>query len=220
LRQNFRRRRAADGERGAAFIEFALSVPFLLLIAMGIVEMGLGWMAANDVNATVRDAARAGTSAPAYLTSDRTILVAIGTGLTPSELAGLKKVVVFKADSSGRPTDNSCLNTNPNDGSPGSAAGVGDNCNVYGPKQVAYAVAHPTNATAWGGAADQKSCTTTEIDQLWCPAKRNHSQANNALDNLGVYVELKHSSVTHFSFGDMTIKRQAVFRLEPNYGGS
>ena len=216
-----RRRRAEDSdrERGAAFIEFALAVPFLLLIAMGIVEMGLGWMAANDVNASVRDAARAGTSAPAYLTSDRTILVTIGTALSPTELAGLQKVVVFKADATGKPLNASCLTLNPNDGGPGSAAGVSGACNVYGPKQVAYAVANPTNLTAWGGAADQKSCTNTEIYKLWCPASRNHSQANNLLDNLGVFVQLKHSNVTHFNFGDITIKRQAVFRLEPKYGG-
>ena len=211
----------AERDRGAAFIEFALAVPFLLLIAMGIVEMGLGWMATNNVNASVRDAARAGTSAPAYLTSDRTILVTIGTGLSASELSGLKKVVVFLADSNGKPLDATCLTRTPIDGSPGTAVnGVQDKCNIYGPNQVKYAVANPTNTTAWGGASDQKSCTGSEIDRQWCPAKRKNSQANNQLDNLGVYVELKHSSVTHFTFGSMTIKRQAVFRLEPKYGGS
>lgn len=215
LNQRLRDRADLAGrDRGAAFIEFALSVPFLLLIAMGIVEMGLGWMAANDVNSAARDAARAGTSAPAYATADRTILITVGNALSDKERAGIQKVVVFRADANGNPYNSNCLKYSPNDGSPGSGNGISGECNIYGPLQVQYAVDNPTNGSAFGNLS---GCSGT-IDRFWCPAKRAHTQTGNSLDYLGVYIKMKHDSVTHFNFGDMTIKRQAVFRLEPNYG--
>lgn len=217
LRRARQARRA--GDRGAAFVEFALATPFLLLIAMGIVEMGLGWMAANDVNAAARDAARAATSAPAYLTADRTVLVTIGRELSTAELDGLVKVVVFKAKADGTPLDPSCFGLTPNDGSPGTYQGRSLACNVYGQKQVKWVVQNPEDATKFGGNATHTGCDASELDYLWCPAIRNHSQSTNNLDYLGVYVEIKHSSVTHFNFGDMKVKRTAVFRLEPRYGG-
>ena len=188
-----------------------------MLIAMGIVEMGIGWMTTNDVNAVARDAARTGTSAPAYLTADRSILRSIGFGLSTKELAGLKKVVIYKASSTTAAVPTGCLSTDPSIGSPGGAKG-NSSCNIYRPGAVNYAVAHPTDTTYFGGSATS-GCGTSRINYHWCPATRNHSQASNSLDYLGVYIEIEHTSLTHFGFGSMTIHRQAVFRLEPKYGG-
>ena len=85
-------------DRRAVFVEFALMVPLLLLLGLGLVEYGLGWKAANDVNAAVRDAARSGSSAPAAQTADRTIVYAIGTNLQASgDESGIEKIIVFNA---------------------------------------------------------------------------------------------------------------------------
>jgi Flp pilus assembly protein TadG len=205
--------------RGAAFIEFALAVPLMMLFGLGIVEMGLGWFAANDVNAAARDAGRAATSAPAYLTADRTALLTIGTALSTDELNGIKKVIVYNASgaSDTRPSA-TCLAMTPSNGTPGSAVG-GSTCNVYGLNQVKWVIGHPNDLTYFGGNATQNCCTTTEIDKSWCPASRSRSRSTDNLDYIGVYIEIKHTSVTKFGFGDMTIRRSAVFRLEPKYGG-
>ena len=209
-------------ERGAVFVEFALAVPILLLLGLGLVEYGMAWMATNDVNSAARDAARSGTSSPAYLTSDRTILMAIGSSLDSKELAGLKKVIVYKATSTSGAVPASCLAKTPSSGSPGSPVGVKSSpvyCNVYGPKQVAFVLANPNNLTYFGGDSSGSACKTTEIDYNYCPASRNHSQSTDNLDYLGVYIESEHKSVTNFSFGNQMIRRKAIFRLEPKYGG-
>lgn len=199
-------------------VEFALALPFMMLIAMGIVEMGVGWMTTNDVNSVARDAARTGTSAPAYLTADRSMLRSIGAGLSPKELTGLKRVIVFKASNANADVPASCLALSPSSGSPGSARGVSGVCNVYGPGAVNYVLANPGDLTYFGGI--EGSGCGSRINQNWCPATRNHSQSTDNLDYLGVYVEIEHKSLTHFGFGDMTIHRTSVFRLEPKYGGA
>ena len=215
------RRGSQDRSRGAAFIEFALAVPLITLLALGIVEMGLGWMAANDLNAAVRDAARSGTSAPAYATSDRTILIALGTSLSAKEISGIQKVIVYRADADGNPTPHCRDSINPSSGSPGSFRGDSGECNVYGKSQIAWLTdpAHPEHQTdTTYFATSMTSCNGTQLDNQWCPSKRNHSIASGELDYLGVRVVMKHDNVTHFGFSDMTITRQAVFRLEPKYG--
>lgn len=212
--------RRADRSRGAVMVEFALALPFMMLIAMGIVEMGVGWMTTNDVNAVARDAARTGTSAPAYLTADRSMLRSIGAGLSPKELAGLKRVIVFKATSASAAVPPNCLSVTPSTGTPGSIRGVSGQCNVYGPGAVNYVLANPADLTYFGGTEASGCSGGSKINKNWCPATRNHSQSTDNLDYLGVYVEIEHDSLTHFGFGDMTIHRTSVFRLEPKYGGA
>ncbi|MEZ5936120.1 MAG: TadE/TadG family type IV pilus assembly protein [Alphaproteobacteria bacterium] len=47
-----------DGERGAGAIEFALIVPFLLLLIVGIIEMSNVYFMRNQLSEIVRDATR------------------------------------------------------------------------------------------------------------------------------------------------------------------
>ncbi len=214
-------RRAVD--RGAVLIEFVLVFPLLALFAMGIVEYGIAWNVANDVNATARDAARGATSAPAAQTADRTVLVTVDALLTDTEKAGLEKVIVFNAESAHqtRPSQ-ACLDVVPASGSPtnpGSAAGIDDECNVYGPNQVLWAGNNPTDSTRIAPSASRCN-NSSYIDHKWCPITRNRSTSADNAEYVGVYIKLKHSSVTHFGFGDQTIERSAVFRLEPLFGES
>ncbi len=188
-----------------------------MLIAMGIVEMGIGWMTTNDVNAVAHDAARTGTSAPAYLTADRSILRSIGFGLSTKELAGLKKVVIYKASSTTAAVPTGCLSTDPSIGSPGGAKG-NSSCNIYGPGggQLRSGASHRHDLL-------RRICDfglRNQQDQLpLVPRDAQPQSGHQLLDYLGVYIEIEHTSLTHFGFGNMTIHRQAVFRLEPKYGG-
>ena len=45
---------------------------------------------------------------------------------------------------------------------------------------------------------------------------RNVNLALDNMDYIGVYIQTKHLNQTHTYFGDFTIKRQVVFRLEPD----
>ncbi len=219
MRRSHRRQRHGR-DRGAVFVEFALIVPVIMLVAMGIVEYGLAWSATNDVNAAAREAARAASSAPAAQTADRTVLTTVDAMLNSSERAGIEKVIVFQAASANQTMPSgSCLSEDPNTGSPGNARGIYDQCNVYGPDQVAWAAANPTNSTRI--APNAANCSnSTYIDYHWCPINRQRSTSADNAEYVGVYIKLNHSSITHFGFGDQTIVRSAVFRLEPAFGES
>lgn len=212
-----RRRR----DRGAVFLEFALLVPILTVLAMGIVEYGLGWKWANDVNAAVRDSARTGTSQPAYLTADRSILLTVGTLLTEEQIDNLEKVIVYSStDPDGKPSD-SCkarTNTTGSSTSPGSKRGQ-SGCNAYGKGQIRYVLNNPTDDGPWVN-SDGDGCDSNDLDANWCPATRDRNLTTGDFDYIGVYIVVKKPSTTNFGFGQMTIERNAVFQLEPAFGGN
>jgi Flp pilus assembly pilin Flp len=51
--------RTVRDERGAAAVEFALVLPFLLALIVGVVEVGRGWDAKLDLSGAAREGARA-----------------------------------------------------------------------------------------------------------------------------------------------------------------
>jgi hypothetical protein len=213
-------------DRGAVFVEFALMVPLLLLLGMGLVEYGLGWKAANDVNAAVRDAARSGSSAPAAQTADRTIVYAIGTNLKASgDDSGIEQIIVFNASSADGQVPTACKSLTNSSGSSTSAGSrvSGSTCNIYGPGQVAYLLNTVANNNAndapWVNSSGT-GCDSSDLDYNWCPATRLRSLTSNSFNYLGVYVKYKHKAVTGFGFGDQEIERTAVFKLEPSFGDS
>lgn len=202
-------------------------LPFLVLIALGLVEMGLGWMSATDVTAASRDGARAGSSAPAAITADHSALVTVASGLSPANLDGLQRVVIYDATAAPHTAPSACQ-TAPLSGDKGGPAdgtyamGSGTlKCNIYGPKLLKWISENPGSSAGFGGitGGSNPSCVGTSLDSKWCPVRRKRSLALNNQVYLGVYVEVKHKSVTNFGFGDRDIKRTAVFRLEPSYGG-
>jgi hypothetical protein len=203
-------------EQGAVFVEFALVIPLLMVFALGIVEYGLAWKAANDVNAAARDAARSATSSTAYITSDQTALTQVGTGLTPTELQGIEKVIVYKATPVDTKPPSNCLQFQPQ---PNATVGSFGSCNVYSKQQLEWVLAHQTSTANFATDAGCGSSGNRTWDYNWCPTGRNHSQRAGTLDYLGVYIKMKHNQVTNFGFGDRMIERTAVFRLEPKYGG-
>ena len=52
------RTRATRGERGAAAVEFALIVPILLLLVLGMIQYGLYFWSAQGGSSAAREAAR------------------------------------------------------------------------------------------------------------------------------------------------------------------
>ncbi len=204
------------------FVEFALLVPIFTLLAMGIVEYGLGWKWANDANAAVRDAARTGSSARAYQTADKFILQSIGTSLTAEQLEHVEKVIVFRVLGSDGQVPSVCMNLKNTSGDstdPGTRLGIESRCNVYGVGQIEYVLANPEDDGPWVNSAGT-GCNSSDLDSRWCPATRSHSLDKGEFDTLGVYLEMKKPSSTNFGFGEQSVSRTAVFRLEPAFGGA
>lgn len=57
MKDKFMRNKSQGGERGAVLVEFAILVPFLLLLLVGVAEIGYLYFHLNILNKSVQDAA-------------------------------------------------------------------------------------------------------------------------------------------------------------------
>jgi Flp pilus assembly protein TadG len=189
-------------ERGATLIEFALVLPFLLLMAFGTAEMGLAWVANNRVEGSVSTAARIGASSGALAEADRSILQSLRSSLPQDQLDNLDRVVVFKSATADGQVPAGCVkavgSTN--------QVGVNGSCNTYSGNTV-RAVTSTTNL----GAADD----------FWPsagPPERNDNLSDPP-DYIGVWVRTQYDAVTGTFFDDMTITKVSVYRIQPDIDG-
>ncbi len=185
---------------GVAIVEFAIVAPLLLLLAMGIWEFSMGWASNLKVQTGVRAGARTISSLGKDRNADYFGLKALNASLSDFKAADIKRVVIFKADSTNGAVPPACINA--------SNTGVSGVCNVYKGSQVKNINA---NQGLYTGTT---SCSTGSPDQLWCPTTRDDTQANSTY--VGVYAEVysKYAS-SWFPGGGITIKQTAVFRIEP-----
>ena len=78
-------RNTPENEKGQSLVEFALVVPLLLLLVIGIAEFGRAWMARNVLTGAAREAVRAVVVTPYNETTARNRGLAI---LASAKLAG------------------------------------------------------------------------------------------------------------------------------------
>jgi Flp pilus assembly protein TadG len=64
-------RNTPENEKGQSLVEFALVVPLLLLLVIGIAEFGRAWMARNVLTGAAREAVRAVVVTPYNETTAR-----------------------------------------------------------------------------------------------------------------------------------------------------
>lgn len=176
-------------ERGANLVEFAIVVPIVLLVVIGILEVGVAF---RDL-LTVSNAAKEGVRVMAAMgddpMSDCVVLTKTSSALASSvTLANLIQIEIFKADTAGNQ-------------SPGTT-------NVY----TLPVGADPTDCTEW-------SPNPTEIDSLvWSPEARNVKMGtDDILDIAGVRVTYTHNWITGFPpfVGSFVVNEATVSRLEP-----
>lgn len=196
--------RPGRDERGATIVEFALLMPFLLLLFVGTAEMGLGWVANDRVEGASAQAGRVAAVSGGRAEADRDVLVALAAALPADELARLDRVVVFKAGIGGA-VPAGCIKA------PGdlSEAGVTGACNSY------------TGATARGASAASMTGFgggPTSKDRYWAPTARLDSLGDPP-DYVGVWLRTTHVSEVGGLFGSLTIVKTTVFRIQPDLAG-
>lgn len=91
----------AARQRGATIIEAALVFPLLILIIMGIMEIGLAFKDYLTVSYISREAARVGALAGNDADADCSILRGIGTVATAGDLTRIDSIQIFKANVNG-----------------------------------------------------------------------------------------------------------------------
>ena len=94
----FRGKELSDRERGATLVEMAIVLPVLLLMVIGLMEMGIAFKSYLTVSAAVRDGGRVAALAGNEPDADCSVLQEVGGALQDGdELAGLQRVDIYKA---------------------------------------------------------------------------------------------------------------------------
>lgn len=194
----------APAERGATIVEFALVLPFLLLLGLGTAEMGLGWVAHDRAQTATVQAARVAAVSGSRLEADRDLLLALQASLPAEQLASLDRVVVFKPSSPEGAVPAGCLK------SPGDPSQTGNaSCNTYTGDTV-RSVSSSSMAGFGGGSG--------AFDRFWSPVVRKDTLAGPP-DYLGVWIRTTHENITGSFFGDFTLTKVSIFRIQPDLAG-
>jgi hypothetical protein len=195
-RRWFRRLR---GEEGALTAEFALVVPLLALLALGVADYGLAWRDKLAVQTAVRTGLRVGSSEGRLPSADKNLLLGLGSAINSVGLSNVAWVVVYKSVSADGAIPPACLAPAPH-----SVTGA---CNVYTGAQLAQVVAGSAPASWFG-------CGTSALDRSWCPTGRKTVQAEGT-DQLGIWVSATHRMISGVFGPTVTVRDSAVMRLEP-----
>ena len=187
--------RRRDRDRGAILVELAFVVPVLILIVTGMFEMGMAWRDKISTTQAVRQSVRVASHLGNQTSSDvdHEALQALRASMN-DQWDQVEYVVVYKADTNGEISNNSCY-----------TASVANVCNHY-PIGDLNTKLDLAGDPYW----DQSAAA-------WKWGTRNNSILNP--DHVGIYVALDYQWRTGMFPGDgVTITGQAVMRVEPDVG--
>ncbi len=183
-----------DTERGAVVVEVAFVVPLLLMLVLGLAELGFVIRDTQTVVGASQAAARVVSSAGDSRLADQGALSTLAAALDDVDVADIERIIIFRAKSDGSMTANCEL------------AAFPGQCNHYDASDLTLP------ASAFAGTT---SCAVGSPDISWCPLGRETRQSVGP-DWIGVRVEVRHHSTAPF-LPDRTISDTTVMRLEPRF---
>lgn len=182
----------SQAERGASLVEASIILPMLLLLAIGLSEIGFLVIDYITVTNSAREGARTGAAAANYVDpitgtdADDLILESVEEAACNLKFGTLLEVAIFLSDADGNAV-------------PGST-------NHY----------VPSGALACGSSANALIC---DNGCPWAPANRDREPPG--FDVLGVEVRFSHSDVTgFFPFPTVQWSETAIMQIEPDTRGS
>jgi Flp pilus assembly protein TadG len=191
-----------DGERGAVLVEAVIVIPILMLITLGIIEYG----SAYQQDAAVASASRAGARVASAMTTkdfgvtanatDAGIITAnaVAAALQSVGSATPKQMWIYRIE----PSNSAC-------GPPSFTS-------------CAYKVGYAWNSTTklFNTAELSGSGSWPATKQFACASTVNPNGGGTGPDQIGIWVSMTHTAVTHLFGGDKTLTGQTIMRLEPN----
>jgi len=90
-------------DEGTSMLEFAIVLPVLLLILIGLAEFGLGFRDMLTVNSASREGARVASAVGDDASADCVAIEAAAAALIGVEIDNVQQVWIFKADAAGEP---------------------------------------------------------------------------------------------------------------------
>lgn len=188
--------RAARSGRddGAVMVEAVFVLPVVLFIVFAIIEFGLLFAAQSTTNSSTRNGARFGSATFAVSGDKKAAADAIAQSILDdlgarTNLDTPIQLLIYKAADDGNPAG-------------GTFSNCTDRCFHY----------------IWSGSAwtfDPASPKWLDPSACIIQDSNNPNAGVNALDSIGVYVELSHSYITGVIGSSQTIKEHTVSRLEP-----
>lgn len=180
--------RRLRSERGAALVESAIVVPFVLLLLFGIIEYGLVFMDASGYSSSTRSGARAAVAASRNPTYQDMTRRAVESTMANVSGGSPRTLVVYRAD----PVTGNPRTWNGRDYTSCSQ------CWVY----------------RWDGSKPTGEKWVDQRTSTW-PATSQYACGDAATDVLGVWVEGRHDFITGLFGSGMDLRERTVMRLEP-----
>jgi hypothetical protein len=182
-------------ERGVTLLETAIVLPMLLMLAIGMAEVGFLVIDQMAVANAAREGARVGAAAGPYedatgtIDADDLILRSVEQALCHLENGRPERVLIYPADANGGFANLGLIN------------------------EYVLPVASSLNCTSAGATAFV--CITCP----WDPVTRDNTPPD--LDDLGVEIEYKHDPILGFFpfSGLLDLSDRAVMRIEPDTRG-
>ncbi len=190
-----RKRRIAAKQRGAILVELAFVVPVLMLIVVGMFEMGMAWRDKISTTQAVRQSVRVVSHLgnDPTIAVDREALLALRASMN-SQWDIVTYVVIYKAGADGDITNPLCHSQS-----------VTNVCNYYPISMLTAKLDLPGDAVWTDASASYK--WSLRDDSVTAP------------DHVGVFVEIDHDWQTRmFPGGGVAITSSAVMRVEPEVG--
>ncbi len=184
------RRLKGNADRGASLVEASLLLPLLILLAVGLSEIGFLVIDYITVTNSAREGARTGAAAADYdqggIDADDLILESVEEAACNLKFGTLTEVSIFKADANGDP--------------------IVGSINHYVPSMSGLSCGNSST-----GLVCDNGCP-------WAPSSRD--RVPPGFDVLGVEVVFTHSDVTgFFPFPTVTWSETAVMQIEPDTRG-
>lgn len=176
-------------DSGATLVEASLAMPVLILILIGILELGLAFKDYLTVSYLSREGARIGALAGDDAVADCAIVTGLGELATAGDLDRIDEVHIFKADE-----------------------GTGN----QGLTNVAKRV-DANDPTVCTVPADPMLDGWVFTSVEWDPTSRQAAVGTQPLDIIGVRIQLDREWVTGFPpfRGSLTVDEVTITRLEP-----
>lgn len=179
-------------DRGAAAVEAAIIFPLLILLTFGIIEVSLLLRDVVSVNSLVRTGVRTAQTLPRVPGFAQDTVDAINAAGSAVPRNTFEELWVYKANDDGFPEGATSV-------APGSCQ---TNCIIYRPDPTTGDFVQATDFTGPNPDPDWDSASVNA-----CPGTE--------IDAVGVYLRVRHQSVTGLLFDDIAVADYAVSRFEP-----
>ena len=192
---NFRVVRFSRSERGQALVEFALILPILLLVVIGLIEFSFVWNSRNTILFASRDGSMLAAEGGSIDGTDCVVLNRIESDVvSPAKSIQIQQVVIYWSDRNGDQ--------------------VGANQNVYS-RTGSTTCTYPDGSTI---TVPYAIATSGYIESARCDVLAGCGGSHTTVDIVGVQVTYRHNWLTSFARitgSGVTFTETTITRVEP-----